>query len=157
MTITMLAVTYPKYLFENTNSRQFDAYVDCYLEILLAVWEDIKYRVVSKGQAAAIYICQPFIDSVSGVVQQQVARLFDVLNKNSWVSPLVVDSGGSSVVCVSPALMQPHRTDKAKEYPEHVRMVRRRADVSLRELGGPGPAEWCVAPIAASPLAVSSR
>lgn len=66
--IAIVAVTYPNYLFENTNSRQFDAYVDCYLESLFAVWGDIKYRVVSEGQAAGIYICQPFVDSISGVV-----------------------------------------------------------------------------------------
>lgn len=68
--IATLAVIYPYYLFEKANSTDFNTFIDCYLSILVAVWgQDVKIRVISKGQAAAIYVCKPFLNIMSGKIQ----------------------------------------------------------------------------------------
>lgn len=67
VTIGTLVLTYPHYLFASQGRHDFDSYMDCYLELLLRVWgQHVKYRIVSEGQAVALYTCEPFFDSVSG-------------------------------------------------------------------------------------------
>lgn len=98
--VAMLAITYPNYLIPNESSKDFDLYVNLYTELLTVVWGNIKFRIISEGQAAATYICTPLQDLESGAQKQQVGRLFNGLNKETWITLWIFDHGGSSVVCV---------------------------------------------------------
>lgn len=59
-----------------------------------------EFRIVSEGQAAALYISTPFHDVMRGAMRQQATKLFDGLNKKTWINLWAFDHGGSSVVCV---------------------------------------------------------
>lgn len=98
--ITSIVVTYPNYLCAYEGSKDFDKYMDWLLRILRSIWGDsTKFRVMSEGQAAALYICEPFFDAVTGSIRPQVETLFEGLNKKEWINLIVVDSGSSSLVC----------------------------------------------------------
>lgn len=96
--VTTLVITYPNYLFENENTRDFDQFIDFYYRLIKPIWGNIHYRVCSEGQAVAVYLCVPFVDSISGQIRKQVEQLFSHLRKASWVNLIIVDSGSSSVV-----------------------------------------------------------
>ncbi|KAG6353713.1 hypothetical protein INS49_005422 [Diaporthe citri] len=73
VSIAVLALTYPNYLFEHESQHDSDRYMELYLELIRIVWgPDIKVRVVSKGQAGALHLCQAWFDTITGTVRQQV-------------------------------------------------------------------------------------
>ncbi|KAK7698825.1 hypothetical protein SLS64_012176 [Diaporthe eres] len=100
LTITTVILTYPNYLLGN-----FNRYINCYLDLVKPIWGPaVRYRIMSEGQAAALYICVPSYSDVRGAVGKQVADLFEGLGGDTQAELLVVDSGSSSVniqsVCV---------------------------------------------------------
>lgn len=99
--IGTLALTYPNYLYHREGTKDFDKYMDYFIYLLRKVWgPHVMYRLMSEGQAVALYVCSPFFDTLSGEMRQQIERLFNGLNKSSWINLCIIDSGSSSLVCL---------------------------------------------------------
>ncbi|KAI0448451.1 hypothetical protein F5B21DRAFT_113037 [Xylaria acuta] len=100
--IRTIVLTYPNYLCNNEQKGDFLMYKSFYLELVRPIWseygQDITFEMVSEGQAAALYICEPFDDPLSSFSPTRLWRTFEKLNKRDGLNLVVPDSGSSTLV-----------------------------------------------------------
>ncbi|KAI1133248.1 hypothetical protein F5Y10DRAFT_228590 [Nemania abortiva] len=97
--IKVVVLTYPNYLCAYEKNGDFDRYMEKYLSFMRFVWGDeVKFKAVSEGQAAAAYICEEFYDSLGsrrGEFRQR--DLFRDLDRENGLNLLIVDAGASTL------------------------------------------------------------
>ncbi|CAJ2503096.1 Uu.00g104900.m01.CDS01 [Anthostomella pinea] len=100
VTIRSVVLTYPNYLCpSNYHSGSFETYLDTYIGLMRSIWaDDMHIETASEGQAAAIYICEPYHDVYGTDSQEERHRtLFADLDKQKGLNLLVVDTGASTL------------------------------------------------------------
>ncbi|KAI0416114.1 hypothetical protein F5X98DRAFT_388384 [Xylaria grammica] len=94
----VVVLTYPNFLFSREKSRDFEKYMDHYLALIRPIFGlDLQYETASEGQAAALYLCEPF-DDVAGYsrVKLRTRELFgDVRSVGRSIT--IVDVGSSTL------------------------------------------------------------
>ncbi|KAI0529846.1 hypothetical protein GGR58DRAFT_285448 [Xylaria digitata] len=94
----VVVLTYPNYLFTHEKSRDFDKYMDRYLALIRPIFgENLRYETASEGQAAALYLCEPFDDAAgySGI-KLRARELFGEPRSTSK-NITIVDVGSSTI------------------------------------------------------------
>ncbi|KAI1421249.1 hypothetical protein F5Y12DRAFT_38789 [Xylaria sp. FL1777] len=101
LVIRTIVLTYPNYLCNNEQKDDFPRYKLYYLELIRPIWseydQNITFEMVSEGQAAALYICEPFDDPLYSFSRTRLWRTFEKLNKRDGLNLVVPDSGSSTL------------------------------------------------------------
>lgn len=99
--IKLIVLTYPYYL--EGDSIDFEDYLSSYLNLARPLWDghDVSFESMSEGQAATIYLCEPFQDPAGSFDSRRLAEVLRGLQEEApcGLNLVVADGGSSSLVC----------------------------------------------------------
>ncbi|TGJ82504.1 hypothetical protein E0Z10_g6272 [Xylaria hypoxylon] len=102
VSIETVVLTYPNYLCNGEEEDDFDKYSSYYLGLIRPIWMRhkpfIHFEFVSEGQAAALYVCEPFSDDLPSIDPMAFWKpLIEGQIEHHGLNLVVADAGSSTL------------------------------------------------------------